>query len=542
MGKKLTVYDAALTQSVLDLFSDIPEREEDISISFSEKFERDSHRLIGKTRRKRRRYVNSTTKKLLIAAIIISLLSASFFSTGTIVEPEQDGSYIFNMTSVAYGDYYHYEFYFDQEIVDAAPDVIQDVYFPTYIPEGFIPQHRRAVDDRVSAAWETVTGTRISYRQCVFFDNEWRESISYDPENDVAGVFDLGDFEVFRFKNSRGISYFWSDHLYYYELQVDTGVDEETMQKIFESIEWMPEQEIYDPDRPHDLYMEKQIATVCIYVIFCAAGVALFVIRYRKRFNIECKGGKTMKSKLTKRDKVTIWVSIPFVLYALYILLAYWFGWIGMEAELTLNVFFPVLAFGYMWFLAGRTGPWWALPVLLFCLLIEASCEMIEIFERHGCIDLHLLWVWMQGPKLWGPIVGYGIGSLLNGVPRDKVTQWISLSFALYALFLLMMYWFGDSVLAATHGWFFFPAAALLYMWFIAQRHGPLWGLIALLFCMLVEIILTAGSGGLKLSSLWFWMDGPTLWGPIIGYGVGSLIFVSKHLFYARKKREEADT
>lgn len=173
------------------------------------------------------------------------MASSSLLSVGAIVEPEQNGSYIFNMTSVAFDDlYYLYEIYVDQEIVDAAPDTIQEVYFPTYMPKGFLPLYRTATVDGASAAWESETGSRISYSQGVFSDDEWRLYISYDAWSDVAGVFDLGDFEVFRFKSSHEIIYLWSDRRYYFELRADADVDEETMQKIFESIEWMPDEAI----------------------------------------------------------------------------------------------------------------------------------------------------------------------------------------------------------------------------------------------------------------------------------------------------------
>ena len=91
-----------------------------------------------------------------------------------------------------------------------------------------------------------MTGIRIAYSQCVFFDDENRVAISYDPENDVAGVFDLGDFEIFRLKTSSETIYLWSDHQYYFELHADAEVDEKTMQKVFESIEWMPDERIFE--------------------------------------------------------------------------------------------------------------------------------------------------------------------------------------------------------------------------------------------------------------------------------------------------------
>lgn len=238
-----TPFDEAMIRSVLDEFSDIPTREEDIPLSFTDAFEKDVREFIEYTQRGKRR-ANLISRILLIAAIAgILMVSSSLLSFSSVVEPEQDGSYIFNRTSAAYDDlYYLYEFYVDQEIVDAAPDTIEDVYYPTYVPEGFILDHKFATVDGASAVWRTAAGLRIAYSQTVLFGSENRIAISYDPANDVAGVFDLGDFEVFRLKNRHEIIYIWSDHRYYYELYVDVGVDEETMKKIFESIEWMPDE------------------------------------------------------------------------------------------------------------------------------------------------------------------------------------------------------------------------------------------------------------------------------------------------------------
>ena len=247
MNDGYTPFDKSMTQAVLAQFADIPTREEDVPLSFTAAFEEDVRKYIEFTRR-RKRYVNSITRIVVIAAMVGILMACSMtLSIGSVVAPEQDGSYIFHVTSVPYDDlYYIYEFYVDQEIADAAPDQIRDVYFPTYVPEGFIPVHRSASVKGASAAWETVTGRRISYGQGFISRDEWRRCISYDPANDIAGVFDLGDFEVFRLKTSRETIYLWSDHQYYFELRADAGVDEETMQKVFESIEWMPDEVIFE--------------------------------------------------------------------------------------------------------------------------------------------------------------------------------------------------------------------------------------------------------------------------------------------------------
>lgn len=240
-----------------------------------------------------------------------------------------------------------------------------------------------------------------------------------------------------------------------------------------------------------------------------------------------------MKKKLLKRE-ITLCVSIAFVLYGLYILLGCWFDWIDMMASVELSVFFPALAFFFLWFIAWRTGPLRALPALLFSILISVCCLMIHMYDRIGAIEIRTLWVWMEGPKLWWPIIGYGIGVLIYSRPRGKITLWISIVFALYGLFMLMNRFFGDGAFAANHGWIFFPAAALLYLWFLAQRNGPLWALPALLFSMLVEVF--SITRDIDITILWTWVDGPTLYGPIVGYVIGCLIYGAVALVRAEFK------
>ena len=119
-----------------------------------------------------------------------------------------------------------------------------------------------------------------------------------------------------------------------------------------------------------------------------------------------------MKKALTKREKVTVWVSLAFVLFGLYVLLGYWFGWAeytGVEQW----ILFPAAAFGYMWFITRRYGPLRALPALLFCMLVE-------MFSIRREIGIELLWWWMRGPTLWGPIIGYAIGCLLYIFPPKE--------------------------------------------------------------------------------------------------------------------------
>lgn len=237
MNDSYRPFDKALTQAVLAQFADIPIREEDIFLTFSDDFEQFARRLIRKTRGKLWRYVNSTAKKLLIAAIIISLLATSALAYGPI------RNFIFQMNLRDNGSYY--SFTFNPEIAAAAPDIIQEVYFPTYVPEGFVEEYKEATVGRAVASWRNEDGSSIFYTQNTIDDDPRSEAAtSYNAEDAISEIILLGEYEVFRIKAKTYTMYIWTDHRYYYDLIVDDCIGEETMRKIFESIELAPDQEI----------------------------------------------------------------------------------------------------------------------------------------------------------------------------------------------------------------------------------------------------------------------------------------------------------
>ena len=104
---------------------------------------------------------------------------------------------------------------------------------------------------------------------------------------------------------------------------------------------------------------------------------------------------------------------------------------------------------------------------------------------------------------------------------KKELTLWISIVFALYALHILLGFRLGWAEYTGVEQWIIFPAAALIYLWFLARRHGPLWALPALLFCMLVEVF--SITRDIDITILWTWMHGPTLYGPIVGYVMGGI-------------------
>lgn len=237
MNDSYTPFDKAMTQAVLAQFADIPIREEDIFLTFSDDFEQFARRLIRKTRGKLWRYVNSTAKKLLIAAIIISLLASSALAYGPI------RNFIFQMNLRDNGSYY--SFTFNPEIAAAAPDIIQEVYLPTYIPEGFTCNDLICSVAGVVSTWTNEENALIDYAQFPISDDPRDEAAtSFNAENATSGIILLGEYEVLRISGKSGIMYIWSDHRYYYTLYAEHSVGEESIKEIFESIELAPEQKL----------------------------------------------------------------------------------------------------------------------------------------------------------------------------------------------------------------------------------------------------------------------------------------------------------
>lgn len=237
MNDRKTPFDEAVTRSVLGEFSDIPAREEDIPLTFSAEFDAASRQLLGKTRRKGWRCVGTAAKRVLVAALVAAFMATSVLAYGPIKH------YILKMNLRDSGSYY--SFTFDPEIAAVAPDIIQEVYFPTYVPDGFVEEYREAGVSGAVASWRNDEGASIFYTQNTIYDDPRSEAAtSYNAENAVSEIILIGEYEVFRIKGETETMYIWSDHRYYYDLHVDHSIEEETMRKIFESMELAPDQEI----------------------------------------------------------------------------------------------------------------------------------------------------------------------------------------------------------------------------------------------------------------------------------------------------------
>ena len=124
---KLKPFEQALLDITLEAFADIPS-EEEIDLELSDSFLSNSEKLIEKNRRGGFSRASKTIRRIILVAALIAALATTAMAVPAIREAL--------IKFFAQSAETHYEFYFDPEQAATAPDNIEKVYKPTYIPEG----------------------------------------------------------------------------------------------------------------------------------------------------------------------------------------------------------------------------------------------------------------------------------------------------------------------------------------------------------------------------------------------------------------------
>lgn len=234
MARKLSEFQRALVDATLAGFAHVP-GEEATGITPSPDFEEQAEDLIRKTRRTGWYYVNTALKRAILIAAIIGALATTAFAVPAIREA------IIDFFIQDEGD--HYEFTFDPEEAATAPDEIEMVYGPTYVPDGY----ELAVDD-VSVAgvclWWTNQNDQwiCHYQHKIPNDPTNSEWLKLDNSEDVTKKsITIGDYLVLVINGTDYYTLIWTDNSYFYRLELDYSINEIEMVKIFENIQAMPQ-------------------------------------------------------------------------------------------------------------------------------------------------------------------------------------------------------------------------------------------------------------------------------------------------------------
>ena len=227
--KKIMPFELALLDAVLEEFSDIPDNEDEIDVTFSPTFLAKSEKLIRNTQRKTWYYVNTTVKRIALVAIIAALLTSTAMAFPAVREA------VVRFFTRDTGT--HYEFTFQPEQSATTPESIQTVYAPTYLPDGYFKNSEIVTISAVSMHWLNASGNWISYDQLVIpKDAEGQNWFGVNSEGVTKKALCLNGHKVLCIYDE-GTTYIWTDDAYFYNLYCDPTVSDAEMQKIFNSIQ-----------------------------------------------------------------------------------------------------------------------------------------------------------------------------------------------------------------------------------------------------------------------------------------------------------------
>ena len=123
-----------------------------------------------------------------------------------------------------------FRIWFYNEDVQNAPDSIETVYFPTYMPEGYVQKEKEVAYLLASAVWEDSEGNWITFSQNTL--GAWSK-IKKDNTVEIM----IGEIRVLHRKASGLYTYMWctDDYQFYLDTYVEYPMDE--IEKIISSVE-----------------------------------------------------------------------------------------------------------------------------------------------------------------------------------------------------------------------------------------------------------------------------------------------------------------
>ncbi len=221
-----TPFAQALLDAALDSFADVP-AEETLDLQFSPALEKKLAGLMKSTRTDTYHPIGKTVRRAILIAALIAALAGTAMAIPAIrklfipYEIKNAGT--------------HYEFTLETESAVVAPDRIEKVYRPFYIPEGFAQESLVITEDFACYAWFTENN------DCIFFDqfviSKYDNNSGPSAENVETQTLLLNGYEVFCvYYDEGGASYQWTDNAYFYMLYCDDCISEADRNAIFYSI------------------------------------------------------------------------------------------------------------------------------------------------------------------------------------------------------------------------------------------------------------------------------------------------------------------
>ena len=220
-----TPFQQALLDATLESYADIP-AEAEIDAQFSRKFLHQSDTLLNNARKGKSQRTGKNLGRILLVAAILAALTTTALAVPAIREAL--------IKFFAKDAETHYEFYFDPEQAATAPEHVEKVYKPTYIPDGFCEDFIFIDLSGAAYTWLSENGDYITFDQMIIPNDT--EGPAPDAEDVVVEILCLNGYQVFCVYSDGYTMYHWTDNAYFYQLIMGPSVSEEDCERIFYSI------------------------------------------------------------------------------------------------------------------------------------------------------------------------------------------------------------------------------------------------------------------------------------------------------------------
>ena len=143
-------------QDILNEYQELPD-ENDLPNEFSSEFQIWSQKLIRKTHNPYWYYVNTTVKKVILIAIILSMMTMTALAVPSIREAIID--FFFHNHGERYG------ITFNPEEAAMAPETIETVMFPSFVPKDLLMVDQNFTTGIVYGFWTNDNSEIVRYTQ-----------------------------------------------------------------------------------------------------------------------------------------------------------------------------------------------------------------------------------------------------------------------------------------------------------------------------------------------------------------------------------------
>ena len=221
---KLTPFKQALLDVQLEQWQSVL-TEEDTDFQPSEAFQEKSRKLIENAKQGNWRKMSTGLRRIILVAAILAALAMTVLAIPAVREK------LTQFFAIHAGT--HFEFGFDSEQTASAPDRIEKVYRPTYIPAGFEEDYTFVGWTFATSVWVAQDGENITLLQMIIPDDN--EGPAPDAEDVETATLNWNGYQVFCVYGGMDM-YYWTDNEYFYALYMPTRVSKEDQYRVFSSI------------------------------------------------------------------------------------------------------------------------------------------------------------------------------------------------------------------------------------------------------------------------------------------------------------------